>query len=236
MKTKLSYVALAVVAVPLAFAVACSVESTTPNLTSDAGVPTNGTVIPEDAASASTGDDAGATTDAAVIPDAADAALDATADAADAADSAPAPLVPILINEALSDPPDSMTADFIELYNPNSSPVDLAGYSILNVTSSNSMPIASGTIAAHGYFVAVKYPTNGNCMYPGLASCIQLSFGVSASSGAVLSLKDSAANVVDTITVPAALATGKSYSRSPDGSATFAIATTPTPGAANSAN
>lgn len=62
------------------------------------------------------------------------------------------------------DGPDATRDEFIEVYNPTSSPVSLAGWSLQHRKNSNFSQdnIASGSVPAHGFFLAAKSGYNGS--------------------------------------------------------------------------
>ncbi len=114
--------------------------------------------------------------------------------------------------------------DWVEFYNPGTTPVDISGYLIYDSGGqSGSKPKkaipAGATIAAKGYYVIV---TDGS---------ESADFGLS-SAGEQIWLEDAAGNVIDTVTFTAMDVT-QSYGRLPDGSATWQLCNTITRGSSN---
>jgi len=167
--------------------------------------------------------------------------------------SIPAVVKSILINE-IQTAGQTTKDEFIELYNPNNSEVDLSGYALKKKTSggteSNLVSLGSfiGTIPANGYFlIAPQINDDGSLNYTGSAGPDLYYSGKSysmASNNAVL-LYDKDNNLQDKVgfgtasDFETAVAVnpddGKSISRitgidTNDNSADFTVLDTPTPG------
>jgi len=133
-------------------------------------------------------------------------------------------LTTIVINEIFSrgtinDP------DWIELYNPSSTPIDISGYKIYDNNGYNGtkpkMEITPGAVInGNGYFVVV---TDDSTHASG--------FGLS-SLGEEIWFEDAAGLVIDDVIFPA-MDSINSYSRFPDGTSVWYLTTTITKGAAN---
>jgi hypothetical protein len=114
--------------------------------------------------------------------------------------------------------------DWIEIYNPSTSQIDLSGYKIYDSGGeSGSKPkreIPAGTtLPAGGFFVIVVDDTTAS------------GFGLS-SGGEKVWLEDAANAIIDSITFPA-LGVDTTYGRNPNGSANWAKITPPTKGTTN---
>lgn len=124
---------------------------------------------------------------------------------------------PVLINEVLPAPNTAFTKEFVELYNPSNSPVNIGGYIIDDIVGGGSAPytIPSGTtIPAHGYWV---WETNNYFN----------------NTGDDVTLKNPSGTIVDQYTY-SSTAYDASWYRYPDGGNWSATQdTTPTKGAAN---
>ena len=114
--------------------------------------------------------------------------------------------------------------DWIEIYNPSTSQIDLSGYKIYDSGGeSGSKPkkeIPSGTTIPAGSFIVVivdDTTTSG--------------FGLS-SGGEKVWLEDATSAIIDSITFPA-LGVDTTYGRNPNGSANWVILTPPTKGLTN---
>ncbi len=131
---------------------------------------------------------------------------------------------PLLMNEIFSrgtaaDP------DWIEIYNPNNSPVDLSGYKIYDIggqggTKPKKEFPAGTTISAKGFFVIVVDDTTAS------------GFGLS-SSGEAVWLENASGVVIDNVTFPAMPVATTSYGRYPDGTTNWQILNTITKGSPN---
>lgn len=113
--------------------------------------------------------------------------------------------------------------DWIEIYNPTSSAIDLTGFKIYDIGGqSGTKPkkeFPSGTIVpANGFYVIVTDDSDPS------------GFGLS-SNGEEVWLENASGTVIDDVTFPA-LATTESYGRQPDGG-TWAVLTTITRGYSN---
>ncbi len=133
--------------------------------------------------------------------------------------------IKLLINEVSSNAGDPIP-DWIEIYNPGSSDIDITGFGVYDKVAAIFKFPAGTKVPAKGYFVvlcdvatAATDPTN------------VAAFGIS-SAGEGVSLVDKNLAVIDQVTVPA-MPLGISYARIPDGGPTFTNAN-PTKGKANS--
>lgn len=130
----------------------------------------------------------------------------------------------VVINEIYSRGT-AVNPDWIELYNPSSVAIDLAGYKVYDnggyTGSKPKMELPSGSlIPANGFFVIITDDTT-------LAS----GFGLSG-NGEEIWLEDNTGLVIDDINFPA-MDTSQSYSRFPDGTSVWHLTTTITKGFAN---
>ena len=135
----------------------------------------------------------------------------------------PPPVVTPTINEIYSQG-DSLNADWIEIYNPSSSQMDLSGYKIYDNGGQGGtkpkMVIANGTVLpAQGFLTIVVDDTTAS------------GFGLS-SSGEQIWFENAAGSVIDNVTFPA-LGKDTSYARNPNGSNTWIKLTPPTKGVSN---
>lgn len=126
---------------------------------------------------------------------------------------------PILVNEVQGATIDGEQTDFIELYNPSSSSVDISGYRLQDDKGAEEeYVIPEGTtIEAGQIMVFYKDET--------------FTFGLGG-GGDVVTVLDTEGNIVDTIEYPA-MEDGSSYARIPDGSDNWQVVTEPTPGESN---
>lgn len=136
---------------------------------------------------------------------------------------APPPVVTVKINEIYSRGTVG-NEDWIEIYNPSTSQIDISGYKIFDVGgNSGSKPkkeIPSGTVLpAGGFFVIVVDDTTAS------------GFGLS-SSGEQVWLEDASGSPIDNVIFPA-LGVDTSYGRSPNGSANWTKLSPPTKGLSN---
>lgn len=123
-----------------------------------------------------------------------------------------------LIDDILGSP------DWIELYNPSASPVDLEGYALTdNIKDPHKWTFPSVSIPAGGYITV--YATK----YTGSEDLLCTGFGLSK-SGEMLYLVDPYYNVIQQLEVPE-LASDVSYARTADGS--YGYCSAPTPNAEN---
>jgi len=133
--------------------------------------------------------------------------------------------LPIVLNEIFSrgiasDP------DWVELYNPNDAPVTIGGYKLYdgggNAGTKPKLEIVAGTtIPAKGFAVIVVDVTTE-----------AWGFGL-GSGGDDVWLENAGGSVIDNVTIPAMPVATTSYSRIPDGTATWQISNTITKGTAN---
>ncbi len=135
----------------------------------------------------------------------------------------PPPQVAFKINEIYSRG-DTINPDWIEIFNPSSSQLDISGYKIYDIGGqSGSKPkklFPSGTkIPAKGFFVVIVDDTTSS------------GFGLS-SSGEQVWLENALGSVIDNVTFPA-LDVNQSYIRYPDGSSTWLKTDSVTSGASN---
>ena len=119
--------------------------------------------------------------------------------------------------------------DWIEIYNPTTSPVDLTGWYLSDKPSDLiKFQIPSGTVAAGGRIMIV---CSGRDEFSG--GIIHTSFKLTQTKPEEIILSDPAALIVDQIQmIPCQL--DHSRGRSSDGGATWSLFTNPSPNAANS--
>ena len=114
--------------------------------------------------------------------------------------------------------PDGACYDWIELYNPTSSSVNLSGWGISDKESDPfKFTFPSGSAIGAGQYVVIYCDS----VMPEINGTYTASFGLST-SGETLYLTSSDSSLCDSVEFPA-LASDQSYGRVPDGSATFAI-------------
>jgi predicted extracellular nuclease len=138
------------------------------------------------------------------------------------------PLVPVIepvkINEVYSRG-DSLSPDWIEIYNPNASSVAIGGYKIYDsggqTGAKPKKTIAAGTTLGAKTYMVIKVDTAD-------AS----GFGLS-STGETVWFENGSGVVIDSVAIPA-LGIDSSYARKPDGAAVWQIANPPTKGTPNS--
>lgn len=167
------------------------------------------------------------------FPDTADSADPGTSDTGSgtASDTTAPDVTPwIVINELMADN-DTVIADaadehddWLELLNPSSAPVDLAGYGLTDGSTSTPWRFPSGTTVAPGEHLLVW--CDGDLAQAGFHADFQLSKG-----GETLTLTDSAGATADAVSFPAQ-ALDAAWGRFPDASEGWG-SVTPTPGAAN---
>ncbi len=133
--------------------------------------------------------------------------------------------IELVINEVASNMGDPIP-DWIEIYNPSGSAIDISGFGIYDKPSAIYKFPSGTTIPAHGYLVITCDKDLATADPDSYAN-----FGIS-SGGESLFLVDATEVVIDEVAVPG-LDVGLSYARIPDGGETFAVAN-PTRGAANS--
>lgn len=119
--------------------------------------------------------------------------------------------------------------DWIELYNPTTTQVDLTGWYLSDKsTNLTKWMIPSGTIASNGYkmvFCSKRNTVNGNQYHP--------NFNLSQTEGDWIILSNTFGNVVDSFKIVHMTKANHSVGRSTNGAADFKLFTTPTPNAAN---
>ncbi len=135
----------------------------------------------------------------------------------------PTPTVVVKINEVFS----TGTPDWVELYNPGTSAVDLSGYKMYdpdgNTDPTKKWVIPAGTVIPAGGYLTF------DCDGTGTGSNTSFKF---SSSGEEVWLESPTGTVIDHIVFPA-LSNDSSYGRSPDGSANLVKFHPATKGAAN---
>jgi len=121
-------------------------------------------------------------------------------------------------------------ADWIELYNGGSTPVDLTGYRLSDDGElASAWPCPQQTIDAGGFVLVWASGENG-----WVQGEMHTDFKLS-SSGETLSLFHADGRLIDSITFPAQQA-DQSYARLPDGHVAWQLTASPTPGGANVAD
>ena len=133
--------------------------------------------------------------------------------------------VKLVINEVASNNGDP-NPDWIEIYNPGSTEVDISGFGVYDKPDAIYKFAAGTKIPAKGYFVVLCDKILATAEPAKYAN-----FGISSGGESVFLVDDKAA-VIDQVDVPA-MPLGISYARIPDGGDIFANAN-PTKGAANS--
>jgi|TARA_R110000737_G_scaffold127298_2_gene159894 gliding motility-associated-like protein len=120
-------------------------------------------------------------------------------------------------------------SDWVELYNPSGTAIDLTGY-FLSDKSSNVMKwaIPSGSVPANGY--AMIHYSKRNLVQAGE---IHPDFALSQTQGEWIMISDPLANVVDSLKMRFMTKANHSYGRTTNGASTWSLFTTPTPNAAN---
>lgn len=114
--------------------------------------------------------------------------------------------------------PDGACYDWIELYNPTSSSVNLSGWGISDKESDPfKFTFPDGSEIGAGQYVVIYCDS----VMPEINGTYTASFGLST-SGETLYLTSSDSSLCDSVEFPA-LASDQSYGRVPDGSATFSI-------------
>ena len=155
----------------------------------------------------------------------------------------------LVINEVQTAGTGGAQDEFIELASSCATPKDLTGYKLAYRSASGSSNIelaafSSVSVPAHGYLVI------GHTSYTGSASVTYSASSLSGTAGGI-ALIDASSAVVDSVgygnatnafvetAAASAPASGQSIARTPSGhdtddnSADFAVAASPTPGAAN---
>lgn len=114
--------------------------------------------------------------------------------------------------------PDGNCYDWIELYNPNSSAVDLSGCGLSDKESNPfKFTFPTGTSIGGGQYIVVYCDST----MPEISGAYTASFGLSTSGETVI-LTSPDSTLCDSVDFPA-LASDQSYGRIPDGSDTFAL-------------
>ena len=119
--------------------------------------------------------------------------------------------------------------DWIELFNPSATVVDLTGWYLSDKASNlTKWMIPSGTIASNGYkmvFCSKRNTVNGNQYHP--------NFNLSQTEGDWIILSNTFGNVVDSFKIVHMTKANHSVGRSTNGAADFKLFTSPTPNAPN---
>ncbi|NWF90701.1 MAG: lamin tail domain-containing protein [Ignavibacteriaceae bacterium] len=119
----------------------------------------------------------------------------------------------------------STDPDWIEIYNPSSSEIDISGYKIYDIGglsgSKSKKILPAGTILQAKSFYVVTTDNTGDTT----------DFGIS-NNGETVWLEDATGFLIDSVVIPA-LGSDTSYARMPDGADTFIKLTPPTKGSAN---
>jgi hypothetical protein len=131
--------------------------------------------------------------------------------------------VPVKMNEVYSRG-DATSPDWIEIYNPNSKPIDISGYRIYDSGGQGGtkpkMQIPAGTtLPAMGFFVLTVDTQE------------EAGFGIS-SGGETVWFENAAGALIDSVAIPA-LGVDTSYARVPDGAANWTKLTLPSRGTTN---
>jgi hypothetical protein len=140
--------------------------------------------------------------------------------------------------------------DWVELYNPATSPVEIAGFGLTDtdttvdggaprVASATRFP--TGTVLMPGQRLIVVADladagsgTEMNCLMGAVMRCYTATWGISGSRGETIYLLDRGDQIVDQSAHPAdsMIVSGQTWCRLPDGTGAFAVCA-PTPEAAN---
>ena len=119
--------------------------------------------------------------------------------------------------------------DWIELFNPTATPVDLTGWYLSDKsTNLTKWMIPSGSITSNGYkmvFCSKRNTVNGNQYHP--------NFNLSQTEGDWIILSNTFGNVIDSFKIVHMTKANHSVGRSTNGAADFKLFTTPTPNGAN---
>ena len=140
-------------------------------------------------------------------------------------DTTPGSDIKLVINEVASNNGDP-NPDWIEIYNPGSTEIDISGFGVYDKPAAIYTIPAGTKIAANGYFVITC-----DVALAGTDPTKYAAFGISSGGEAVF-LVDAAKAIIDQVDVPA-MPLGVSYARIPNGGDVFANAN-PTKGAENS--
>jgi predicted extracellular nuclease len=134
-------------------------------------------------------------------------------------------ILPVVMNEVYSRG-DTLNPDWIEIYNPNTTAMNIGGYKIYDSGgqsgSKAKKTVAAGTMLNAKSYLVLKVDTAD-------AS----GFGIS-STGETVWFENASGVIIDSLAVPA-LGIDSSYARKPDGSPSWQIANPPTKGMPNSA-
>lgn len=136
---------------------------------------------------------------------------------------APPVLLPVVMNEVYSRG-DATNPDWIEIYNPNTTAIDISGYRIYDsggqAGTKPKKEIPAGTsLAGMGFYVITVDDT------------VASGFGLS-SGGETVWFENAAGTIIDSVAIPA-LGVDTSYARIPNGSTNWAKLTLPTKGVSN---
>lgn len=119
--------------------------------------------------------------------------------------------------------------DWVELYNPSATAVNLTGYFLSDKSSSiQKWMIPSGTLPANGYtmvFFSSRNTVSGAEIHP--------NFTLSQTQGEWIILADPLANVIDSLKIRFVTKEDNSFGRTTNGATNWSLFTTPTPNAAN---
>lgn len=147
--------------------------------------------------------------------------------------------IPLFINELLASntqtnqDPQGENDDWVEIYNADSEPIDIAGMFLTDdLSTPDKWQVPTGqpqltTVPAHGYLLIW---TDGDIADTGLHA----SFGLSAAGDEVALIDRDGATLIDHIAFDGQQA-DISFGRLPDGSDTWQLLAVPTPGAENNA-
>lgn len=153
----------------------------------------------------------------------------------------------LVINEVFSE--GTSSNDWVELFNPTGSSVDVSGWKITDNNSSDTLPLSLTPIPASGYAVIVA--SGSTVTVPGSAIRIELSSPIGsglAVGGDKVIIQDLSSSTIDAVSwgsdtsvfpiPPAAPAAGKSLARLPNGTDTDTVSdwfssSSPTTGIAN---
>lgn len=135
----------------------------------------------------------------------------------------PPTVVTPTINEIYSQG-DSLNPDWVEIYNPSTSQIDLSGYKIYDSGGQ------SGSKPKKVFNVGTILPANGFVVIV-VDDTTESGFGLS-SSGEGIWFEDATGIVIDNLTFPA-LGKDTSYARNPNGSTTWVLLSPPTKGSSN---
>ena len=103
----------------------------------------------------------------------------------------------IVINEIMYDP-DSPQPEWVELHNPDSISVNIAGWTLQDRTST-PRTISEGTVPAKGFLILTKDTAALRSLYPTLSPLVRISLPGLNNSGDDVTLKDDDGNTVDSV-------------------------------------